>query len=103
MDECHLTASAYDPLAVAASVKDNCRSIGFCRLASVPADLKDNKEDRKRWSIRVSGTSKDVVYLWEANRRWNGSFEMPIDELIERERERTKGKERVWVWTPTLR
>jgi len=104
VDERHLTASAYDPIALAISVsKGDRKLIGFCRLASVPAALKDEKKDRKSWSIRVSGTSKHVVYLWDAKRRWSGSVEVPIDELIERERERTKGKERVWIWTPTLR
>ena len=104
VDECHLTASTYDPIALAASVsKGDRQSIGFRSVNSVPAALKDKKEDRKNWSVRISGTSKDVIYLWEAKCRWSGSVEVPVDELIERERERTKGKERVWVYSPTLR
>ena len=104
VDELHVTASDFDRLALAASVsKGDRKSIGFCPLTSAPATLEGKQEDCKSWSIRVSGTSKDVVYLWDAKRRWNGSVEIPIDELIERERARTKGKERVWIWTPSLR
>jgi hypothetical protein len=104
VDECHLTASDYDRLALAASVsKGDRKSIAFCAIGSVPAVLKEKKEERKDWSIRVSGTSKDVIYLWDAKRRWRGSIEVGIDVLIEREQEKTKGKERVWMWTPTLR
>jgi hypothetical protein len=60
-------------------------------LSALSAELKGNAQNRAGWSIRVRGTSQNVLTLWEAKRRWSGEFVISLDELIARERELAPG------------
>jgi hypothetical protein len=34
------------------------------------------------WELRVTGTTDRVLWVWEAERWWNGSFTMPLSEAF---------------------
>jgi hypothetical protein len=53
-------------------------------LSALPIALEQESAGRAAWSVRVTGTSRDVLRLWNAEARWSGSFEVPLEELVER-------------------
>ncbi len=103
-DELSLVANTYDPLASGNSVHDRRNQpIAFCARDSIPASLAYDLDAQKEWSLRVRGTSHQVWKLWEAWSRWSGEFEVPIDELIRRERELAPDGRGPWLWFPSWR
>ena len=63
--------------------------------AGVLADLQGaapSADEAAKWSIRVEGTDGGVLELWHADKRWTGSFEMPLSEAIKTEQARVVGK-----------
>jgi len=94
-----LAPSDRDELAVGSSAhapRSAAQTFGFVRLATVPFAARDHPGER---SIRVTGTSEGVLPAWDATARWGGTLEVPLAELIERERALAPGG-RAWSWSP---
>ena len=53
-------------------------------LLALPLTTETEANTRSAWSVRVTGTDRDVLRLWGANARWSGRLELPLEELIER-------------------
>jgi hypothetical protein len=103
METLPMIPSTYDPIAQSISVaEDGDRSIAFSVLKSLPLSLETDREARRAWFLRVHGTGDRVWALWGAENRWSGTIDVPLDDLIERERALAP-KGRVWVWSPLLR
>ncbi|TAJ18698.1 MAG: hypothetical protein EPO68_07440 [Planctomycetota bacterium] len=47
----------------------------------VPTAVWTSADARKGWSLELRGTSKDVLSLWTAERRWSGELVLTLDEL----------------------
>lgn len=52
-------------------------------LPSIPPGLEQDAESRRGWSLRVHGTDFEILRSW-ADRRWAGTLDLTLDELIER-------------------
>lgn len=70
-------------------------------FTALQGGMLEDPAEMARWSLRVQGTSEDVLTLWHADKQWAGSFEIPLAEVIKQEKERMVGKpERSFVWMP---
>lgn len=52
-------------------------------LFSLPGRQERDLEARQDWSLRVRGTDFEILHSW-VDRRWSGTLELTLDELIER-------------------
>jgi hypothetical protein len=60
----------------------------FTRLAlpELPPECETDPAAREGWVLRLCGTSRDVLGVWECDARWIGDVEIPLAEAIERGR-----------------
>jgi hypothetical protein len=55
---------------------------GFATIAPLPPDFSSRDRQLSEWELRVVGTPKGLLSLWEADRRWNGQFVVTLDQLM---------------------
>lgn len=53
-------------------------------LECLPIDIINDENAQKDWSIRIIGTTKDVLKSWNATRRWSGEIIIPLRELLKK-------------------
>jgi len=53
-------------------------------LKHLPRAVARGEEPAKGWSLRVRGTSKNVLRDWNATQYWAGEIEVPLADLIRR-------------------
>jgi hypothetical protein len=56
--------------------------LSYCRIEGLPYSVSMPGVDLSKWTLRVSGTSEDVLSIWEADRWWKGSFEIPLADAL---------------------
>jgi len=100
-----LFANDYDQLALGNSVsKASQKAIAFRTSEKIPADLEMSESAHASWTLRVTGTTEDVLAGWDATRYWAGTLEIPIDEAIQGEKRRTgPGGRGLWIYSPSRR
>jgi len=105
VEEMQLFANDYDQLALGNSVsKASQKAIAFSTSEKIPADLETSESARASWTLRVTGTTEDVLAGWDATRYWAGSLEIPIDEAIRGEVKRAGPTGRgSWIYSPRRR
>ena len=59
---------------------------GQCRFEGQSMPL--SQADASRWEVRFVGTADGVLPIWEADRWWNGSFTIPLSDLLTRTEDR---------------
>ena len=50
----------------------------------VEGDERPSEASCAGWSVRLTGTDRDVERLWHADRRWAGTVEVPLSTLVGR-------------------
>lgn len=50
----------------------------------LPDGFEHDARERARWSVRVRGVDEDALRSYDAVRRWSGTLELTLDELLER-------------------
>jgi hypothetical protein len=48
----------------------------------VPTEILTDGHAQNPWHLRVSGTSDDVLHLWNAETRWNGTVDIPLSDAL---------------------
>lgn len=61
------------------------------RLTAISAKEFENG-DLEGWTLRITGTTKDLLRFWHANQYWHGTIEIPLKEALENELNRTTRK-----------
>ena len=68
-------------------------------LEKLPAGNRDAALDLEGWNVRVWGSREGVLGEWAADRWWNGSVVIPLDEAIANEDARFRRMPRApWQW-----
>ena len=54
----------------------------------LPVALEHDSDARRAWTLRVRGTNENILRDWKADRRWSGTLEVGLGELLARGAER---------------
>ena len=93
-----LLASSYDPLRLmSCTTSAPRRYFAFGPVPELPPEVDDGATFG--WALRVRGTSKSVQAIWNADQRWAGSVTVPVQEALERERQRAPARR--WSYFPS--
>lgn len=62
--------------------------------------VEQKTNDTSKWYLRITGQSKNYAAFWNADRRWDGSFEMMWDDAVRNEtcRAGSRGPRPHWLW-----
>jgi hypothetical protein len=56
-------------------------------LPELPATAGEPRADLSGWELRIRGTHRDALKLWDAKERWSGELVIPLAELVARGRD----------------
>lgn len=58
-------------------------------LKSISVEMLENDKDLEGWSLRIQGTGRQVLELFDADTRWAGDIRVSLQEAARRGRERS--------------
>lgn len=61
---------------------------GAEEFQTLPLDLRLDPVDQRNWYFRVRSMTDGILTAWNAQRRWEGEFTIPLSQLYPRKRQR---------------
>ena len=66
--------------------REDAGTCGYCAVTSLPPKSELHGAELDLWQLRVRGTWKGLLSLWEADHWWQGEFTVPLAELVRDDR-----------------